>query len=128
MLTSIQEINCILISKQQQNPESMKPNDSVSILNWISGVLKITYKINFFPFIQDLPIYLLNLTARPKSAIQQVPFFFIKMFLLFRSLCAIAGLPCVPYISVCRWHRPHAAEYASLRRALLSSVVHFRKS
>lgn len=32
-------------------------------------------------------------TARPKSAMQQVPFFFTRMFFDFRSLCAIAGLP-----------------------------------
>lgn len=37
--------------------------------------------------------YLKNLTARPKSAMQHVPFFFTKMFLLFISLWAIAGFP-----------------------------------
>lgn len=30
--------------------------------------------------------YLMNLTARPRSAMQQAPFFFTRMFLLFRSL------------------------------------------
>lgn len=39
---------------------------------------------------------LLNLTARPRSAMQHVPFFLIRMFLLFRSLWAMAGFPCVP--------------------------------
>lgn len=32
-------------------------------------------------------------TARPRSAIQQVPFFFTRMFFDFRSLWAIAGFP-----------------------------------
>lgn len=41
-------------------------------------------------------VHLLNLTASPRSAMQQDPFFFTRMFLLFRSLCAMAGLPCVP--------------------------------
>ena len=33
------------------------------------------------------------LTARPRSAMQQVPFFFTKMFLDLMSLWAIAGFP-----------------------------------
>lgn len=41
----------------------------------------------------DLDTNLINLTAKPRSAMQQVPFFFTRMFLLFRSLWAIAGLP-----------------------------------
>lgn len=49
---------------------------------------------------------LMNLTARPRSAMQQVPFFFTRMFLLFKSRWAMAGLPWVLKISVCRWHRP----------------------
>lgn len=32
-------------------------------------------------------------TARPRSAMQQVPFFLTRMFFDFRSLCAIAGFP-----------------------------------
>lgn len=36
-------------------------------------------------------------TAKPRSAMQQVPFFFTKMFLDFRSLWAIAGLPAVKH-------------------------------
>lgn len=54
--------------------------------------------------------HLINLTAKPKSAIQQVPFFFTRMFLLFRSRWAIAGLPWVLKISVCRWHKPLTEE------------------
>lgn len=79
--------------KTEKKNESMQSNDSNFLLNWTPGTLK---KEKSFPITEDLFIYLLNLTARPKSAMQQVPFFFIKMFLLFRSLCAIAGLPCVP--------------------------------
>lgn len=33
------------------------------------------------------------LTARPRSAITAVPFFFTRMFLDFISLCAMAGFP-----------------------------------
>lgn len=36
------------------------------------------------------------LTASPKSAIQQVPFFFTKIFFDFKSLWAIAGFPRKP--------------------------------
>lgn len=32
-------------------------------------------------------------TARPRSAMQHVPFFFTRMFLDFRSLWAMAGFP-----------------------------------
>lgn len=32
-------------------------------------------------------------TARPKSAIAQVPFFFTRMFFDLRSLCAMPGFP-----------------------------------
>ena len=37
--------------------------------------------------------YLINLTAKPKSAMQQAPFFLTKIFLLLISLWAIAGFP-----------------------------------
>lgn len=71
-------------------------------------------------------VYLMNLTARPRSAMQHVPFFFTRMFLLLRSRWAMAGLPCVPKISVCRWQSPETAEYARRSSARVSSVVDLR--
>lgn len=45
-------------------------------------------------------------TARPKSAMTALPSPLTSTFLLLMSLCAMAGLPWVPWISVCRCTRP----------------------
>lgn len=63
-----------------------------------------------------------NTQVLPRSAMQHCPFFFTNTFLLLRSRCAMAGLPCVPKISTCKCARPLAMDSA-IRRQLDASRV-----
>lgn len=54
------------------------------------------------------------MTASPRSPMQHVMFVLTRMFLVFMSLCAMAGLPLLPMISVWRCERPAAAECTRL--------------
>ena len=59
----------------------------------------------------------------PRSAMQHCRLLFTKMFLLFRSRWAMAGLPWVPKISTWRWTRPQMMEEANPRQVSTSRAV-----
>lgn len=62
----------------------------------------------------------------PKSAMQHCPFFFTRMFLLFRSRWAMADFPWVPNISMCKCARPLAMDNTIRRQLTVSRVVSWR--
>uniref|UniRef100_A0A2M3ZSR1 Putative secreted peptide n=1 Tax=Anopheles braziliensis TaxID=58242 RepID=A0A2M3ZSR1_9DIPT len=70
----------------------------------------------------------LCITASPKSAITHVPFARMRMFFVFRSRCAMAGLPSVPKISVCRCTNPLAIERQIVIIWCVVMAVRLRKS
>ena len=82
-----------------QTIKTLLTDGQTEIINLIVGLVTRNPPKNIYLYFTPNSI-MLNL---PRSAMQHVPFVFTNIFLLFKSLCAMAGFPVKSNVSKCSW-------------------------